>query len=154
MNRLSSVLVLALASCGSGVEVEPSPGAPPVEAQATLTPATPEPVDQVVVHGLASPDGTQVTWFLGYLSCGIIEVGHGVASTVGGAFSFTWDADEVESLPFVKLFVLVDRDGDGRCTDGVDDILDADVTLPGAVDLSSPTPTFFGCWLFDSLAQR
>lgn len=135
--------LLLLTGCGVGVEVEVEDAR---SETSTLSPSTPVvPENELIVHGLDAGDGTQVRWLLGYVSCGIMERGHGEATLLNGSFSIP---HEPEAL--LKLYVFVDANGNGTCDEGVDSVREGDV-VDRVVTLS---PDSLGCWFADVIVRN
>lgn len=142
------VLSLMIVSSACGVESS-EPATPLEESAATLVPEASQPVNELVVHGLAGADEARVHWLLGIMSCGIFEVAHGDATLLGGSFSVPFESS---SLPAVHLYVFVDVNGNGTCEASVDSVREAEVSGPGRVDLSNSEP--LDCWVADSVIVR
>jgi hypothetical protein len=116
---------------------------PTFRSQSLLPAAQPE----VRAHSLAVADGTQVEFMLGVVSCGMMVVAQGTASVHGGRFEIPFDDAAANGFTTVSLYFRVVPEGGAAC-DETAQVLEAEVALPGSVDLSQAQQTYGGCWLF------
>lgn len=143
MKKLMLLLGVAAAGCGEGLA--PEPGTTGAEA----TPIAVRPFSRVepaaVVQEIASAPqaattGQRVQWVLGLMSCGFMEQARGEALVSG-------DAVQVPAPEgWARLYLRV---GGVTCTDD-DAFLEADVAADGTASLSQATPTYLGCWFFET----
>ncbi len=100
----------------------------------------------VSVHSLNVPDGTQVRYLLGVMSCGISVLSSGSAIVHDGAFAIAFEPDEF-SFGSPSLFIQVD--GAAACDPETTQVYEVPVSEAGTVDLSVlPESTIGGCWVF------
>jgi len=119
-----------------------------VEALPTFRPQIELPAQPVVrAHSLAVADGTRVEFMLGVVSCGMMVFAQGTASVHGGRFEIPFDDAAANGFTTVSLYFRVVPEGGAAC-DETAQVLEAEVALPGSVDLSQAQQTYGGCWLF------
>ena len=104
----------------------------------------------VTITNLA-PEG-RLRAVAGMMSCGFWGIGEGEAHIAGGQAELELTLEPGATGTGFSLFLFVDRDGDGKCTD--DEVRSADLpALPASgavqVDMKSLPQGFGGeCWLF------
>lgn len=155
-----SFSLLLLAACGVG----PESYSPSTASEAPLTPSgvegatlslAPLPLQrlrsdqpEVLVHSLAAPDGAEVHYLLGVMSCGLFIVAQGTATVHGGTFVVPYEAAAAGNFEQVSLYFQVTAPGE-RCQ-ADEPVLEVQTALPASIDLSVvPEPGYAGCWLFD-----
>lgn len=101
--------------------------------------------DVVIAHSLDVADGTEVTFMLGMVGCGIMVVASGTASVTNGTFEIPYDPANAFGMESMSLYYRI---GSEPCDEANPNVWEIGAPLPGAVDLSTAQVTYGGCWMF------
>lgn len=101
--------------------------------------------DVVIAHSLDVPDGTEVTFMLGMVGCGIMVVASGTVSVTNGTFEIPYDPANAFGADSMSLYFRI---GSDPCDETNPNVFEIGAPLPGSVDLSQAQVTYGGCWMF------